>query len=189
MVTPECIRKELEWLLSIICIGLDCVVIVGDFNIHVGNPQDREAKQLCCVLDIYGLTQHVTEPTHTKGHTLDLIISKEGSEHFQGSGDWFCSLWILVFSLRALFPCTKIFKQRSQSWVSVSELVDNYTSRITNVIDAIAPTKLKAVPGKKRSPWRHATLLKNEKREWWKAERRWWKTNLICGIYKETSHL
>ena len=28
------------------------------------------------VLDNYGLTQHVAEPTHNKGHTLDLIISK-----------------------------------------------------------------------------------------------------------------
>ena len=34
------------------------------------------AKELFCVLDNYGLTQHVTEPTHNKGHTLDLIISK-----------------------------------------------------------------------------------------------------------------
>ena len=63
-------------LLSIICIDFDCVVIVGDFNIHVDNPQDRGTKELCCVLDNYGLTQHVTEPTHNKGHTLDLIISK-----------------------------------------------------------------------------------------------------------------
>ena len=31
-------------------------------------------KELCCVLD--GLTQHVTESTHNKGHILDLIISK-----------------------------------------------------------------------------------------------------------------
>ena len=39
-------------------------------------PQDRGAKELFCVLDNYGLTQHVTEPMHNKGHTLDLIISK-----------------------------------------------------------------------------------------------------------------
>ncbi len=54
----------------------DCITIVGDFNIHVDNPQDKGTKQLWCVLDNFGLTQHVTEPTHNKGHTLDLIISK-----------------------------------------------------------------------------------------------------------------
>ena len=63
-------------LLSIVCIDFDCVVIVGDFDIHVDNPQDRRTKELCCGLDNYGLTQHVTEPTHNKGDTLDLIISK-----------------------------------------------------------------------------------------------------------------
>ena len=63
-------------MLSIVCFDFDRLVIVGDFNIHVDNPQDRGAKELFCVLDNYGLTQHVTEPTHNKGHTLDLMISK-----------------------------------------------------------------------------------------------------------------
>ena len=63
-------------LLSIICINFDRVIIAGDFNIHVDNPQDRVTKELCCVFESYGLTQHVTQPTHNKGHTLDLIISK-----------------------------------------------------------------------------------------------------------------
>ena len=59
-----------------ICIDFDCVVIADDFNIHVDNPQDRGTKELCCVFENYGLSQHVTRPTHNKGHTLDLIISK-----------------------------------------------------------------------------------------------------------------
>lgn len=50
------------------------------------------------------------------------------------------------------------------SWVSVNELVDHFNSKITNVIDAIAPTKAKAVSGKKRSPWRNATLVRSEKK-------------------------
>ena len=45
-------------LLSIVCIDFDCLVIVGDFNIHVDNPQDKGAKELFCVLDNYGLTVH-----------------------------------------------------------------------------------------------------------------------------------
>lgn len=63
-------------LLSIICIDRDCIIVVGDFNIHIDNPQDRGAKELYCILDSFGLSQHVTEPTHNRGHTLDLLISK-----------------------------------------------------------------------------------------------------------------
>ena len=38
--------------------------------------EDRWTKELCCVLDNFGLTQHVTQPTHNRGHILDLVISK-----------------------------------------------------------------------------------------------------------------
>ena len=67
---------EFTELLSIICIDFDYVVIVGDFNIHVDNPQDRGSIEQSDVLDNYDLTHHVTGPTHNKGHTLDLIITK-----------------------------------------------------------------------------------------------------------------
>ena len=73
---PKYCADDFTELLSIVCIDFDRLVIVGDFNIHGDNPQDRGAKELFCVLDSYGLTQHVTEPTHNKGHSLDLIISK-----------------------------------------------------------------------------------------------------------------
>ena len=67
---------DLVELLSLICTDFDCVLIVGDFNIHVDKPEDRWTKELCCVLDNFGLTQHVTQPTHNRGHILDLVISK-----------------------------------------------------------------------------------------------------------------
>ena len=47
---------------------------------------------------------------------------------------------------------------------SVDDLVHHFTSKIEDVIDAMAPTKVKVVPGKKKSPWRNATLVKMEKK-------------------------
>lgn len=52
------------------------MVLVGDCNIHVDNVKDRCAKELLNILGIFGLSQRVTDPTHNKGHILDLIISK-----------------------------------------------------------------------------------------------------------------
>ena len=37
---------------------------------------DSNAKELSALLDTFGLLQHVKGPTHTRGHTLDLVISK-----------------------------------------------------------------------------------------------------------------
>ena len=63
-------------LLSIVCTAFDCLVITGDMNVHVDVTHNKQAKELTVVLEMFGLTQHVTEPTHSRGHTLDVLISK-----------------------------------------------------------------------------------------------------------------
>ena len=52
------------------------VIIMGDFNLHVDDPSDTEAKKFCDMLDSLGLEQHVKHPTHIQGHTLDLVITR-----------------------------------------------------------------------------------------------------------------
>lgn len=58
---------EFAELLSIISMEYDCLSISGDFNIHVDNPNDNNAKELNNLLDTFGLSQHVSRPTQTKG--------------------------------------------------------------------------------------------------------------------------
>lgn len=53
-------------MISVICylwyVLMMTVFIVGDFNIHVDDPPDRGARQLCDVLKNFGLTQLVKQP-------------------------------------------------------------------------------------------------------------------------------
>ncbi len=142
----------------------DCITIVGDFNIHVDNPQDRGTKQLWCVLDNVGLTQHVTEPTHNKGHTLDFIISKgltisKVVVTDVALSDYACAFFESTISVhtnvrREVITKRCITENTSErfnqvfsptpvlSWASVNELVNDFNSKITNVMDAVAPTKV-----------------------------------------------
>lgn len=191
-------------LLSTVCIEFDYVVIAGDFNIHVDDHQDRGTEELYCVLDNY-----VTEPTHNKGHTLDLIISKglniskvvvtdvalsdRSCVSFESTifmhknvQTEVITKWHITENTSEIFAHT-FSAIPSGSWVSVNDLVDNFNSKIANVIDTIAPVRVKAVTGKKRAPWRKATLVRMEKRKCRKAERRWRKSNLQVhyDIYKE----
>ena len=46
-------------------------ILVGDFNIHVDDRRDVMALRFLDLIDTFGLVQHVTGPTHTRGHTLD----------------------------------------------------------------------------------------------------------------------
>ena len=56
------------------------LIIASDFNLHLGDPRDRNAKRFLDIMDIFGLRQHVYRATHKKGHTSDLLITRsEGS--------------------------------------------------------------------------------------------------------------
>ncbi|RDD63992.1 hypothetical protein DU478_22555, partial [Thalassococcus profundi] len=68
--------EDFTEMLSVVCTEFNCIIITGDLNVHVDNVCDRNAKELCAVLETFGLTQHVSEPSHSRGHTLDLLITK-----------------------------------------------------------------------------------------------------------------
>ena len=55
------------------------LLLCGDFNFHVDDDSDREALKFIDHLDSSNLVQRVNEPTHRKGHTLDLIITRSES--------------------------------------------------------------------------------------------------------------
>ena len=58
-------------------------LLAGDFNVHMDNAFDDSAKKLKSLLQNFGLKQHVDSPTHSGGHILDLIISKQNTQLIQ----------------------------------------------------------------------------------------------------------
>ena len=68
----NCFIDDFTELLSIVCTAFDYFVITVDLNVHLDVAQDKQAKELIAVLKMFGLTQHVSEPTHSRGHTLGL---------------------------------------------------------------------------------------------------------------------
>ena len=56
------------------------LLITGDFNVHVDDCNDNEAKQFLNLLELCGLQQHIVGATHIKGHTLDLIIDRNDDD-------------------------------------------------------------------------------------------------------------
>src|SRR5271155_5747741 len=55
------------------------VLITGDFNIHVDILSDPFSKSFSNLLETFDLKQHITLPTHNRGHTLDLLITRSNS--------------------------------------------------------------------------------------------------------------
>ena len=55
------------------------ILLSSDFNIHVENTANTHSIRFRELLDCFGLHQHVTVPTQTSNHTLDLIITRSES--------------------------------------------------------------------------------------------------------------
>ena len=53
------------------------LLIVDDFNIHVGDITEIGAGKLHKILTAYGLSQHIRSSTHRHSHVLDMLISRD----------------------------------------------------------------------------------------------------------------
>ena len=63
-------------MLEVVATFRSQVIVTGDFNVHVNDPTDRHANRLAELLTTFDMRQAVTQPTHTDGNTLDLVITK-----------------------------------------------------------------------------------------------------------------
>ena len=60
------------------------LLITGDLNFHLNVLEDRNAICFNSTLSEFGLTQHIKEPTHILGHTLDVLITRYPSTILNG---------------------------------------------------------------------------------------------------------
>ena len=75
---PTCHHCRIDSVISVLCMASpSAVALATDFNIHVDDSTDIDAGKLHDVIASHSLHQHVTSPTHTQGHTLDLVITHD----------------------------------------------------------------------------------------------------------------
>ena len=67
---------ELSSMLELLVLYSCPIVITGDLNIHLDDPDDVNTVKLCNLLDSFGLIQSIQEPTHLLGRTLDVVITR-----------------------------------------------------------------------------------------------------------------
>ena len=56
------------------------MILVGDFNLHINNPNDDDACNFMETTQALGLHQNITFPTHVSRNTLDLIFSEANNK-------------------------------------------------------------------------------------------------------------
>ena len=67
---------DLTELLTEVVSNHNNIVILGDINIHLNEPEDTDAEALSNIFEAFNITQHIKFPTHNLGHILDLIATE-----------------------------------------------------------------------------------------------------------------
>ena len=179
----------------------DEIVIFGDLNFHVNKPQKPDVKKFLDILECNNLCQHITEPTHELGNTLDLVITRQGSNlvHNIQVGDRIsdhdCITWGLNLQkpekLRKTIRMRKTkqidmnaFKsdlneslQSTSNCNNLSELIDTYNLTLRNTLDKHAPESSKEIIVRDPTPWM-SNDISIEKRKRRKLEKKMKRTRL-----------
>ncbi len=126
-------------------------------------------------------------PTHNRGHTLDLLISRGLNISSivikdVALSDHFCIFFDILISVttesrsvsvrkRCINENTSVLFMKAISLTpsisadSVDLLLDSFDSKVKNVIDDIAPIKVSKKNGRQISFWRKSTAVQNMKRQ------------------------
>ena len=168
---------EFTELLNLYVVSNDNSVIAGDLNIHT-ETETPDAKQFKELLDIYNLEQHITEPTHVKGHTLDVVITPNKNPYLTDLNVTELDLshhFLIDFNIIAT---TEVKQERTISYrclknvdtkqfndevkekldsiplsTEMSERVDVYNKTLSEIVDKHAPVKTKTIKVKSSAPW------------------------------------
>lgn len=181
-----------DFLSSII--KLEKVLIIGDFNLHIDDSTSNTAVDILSITDSFNFIQHVTGPTHIKGHTLDLVFSlgldivNARVEDVHVS-DHSCVFFNINFPrdppplriraqrriinydtaerFSALFdPCSLM------GCTDVDVLIQSFNDQCLSILDKVAPVKSSTVYHKKHCPWIDEAI-QSFRRNCRKVERLW----------------
>ncbi|XP_072044964.1 uncharacterized protein [Amphiura filiformis] len=155
--------EEFSGLLESATLASGELVITGDFNIHMDDLDCQSMKLMSDILYSAGLKQHVTEPTHIRGHTLDLLITRDPQDSVSSvsvkrdlPSDHYAVMCDILLSRP---PATKrVIKSRQLRAIDsgvfregvvgslsnnnldgVSEKVQSFNSNLSNLLDKHAP--------------------------------------------------
>ena len=148
------------------------VKLVGDFNLHINNPNDDDACNFMETTEVLGLHQNITFPIQISGNTLDLIFSEVNSKARDDEctqGDYISNHCLITCSLGIDKPVTtrkeityhkiisvnvvniagdiiKCFTDSSTKSTSLENKVMQFESILKSSVNDHAPVQTKLMP-------------------------------------------
>ena len=172
------------------------LMIVGDFNYHMDSATDSNSVSFLNVISSLNLQQHVQFPTHTSGHTLDLVLTRANDNFISNVSSTsylpsdhvavICSMnirkpkpikvkirtrKIQQINIEAFRQDILLSELYSFSSDNVNEQVDQFEYSLSSLLDKHAPEVTRIITSRPESPW-YCDDLRQLKRELRALERK-----------------
>ena len=160
--------------------------IVGDFNIHWDVPPDNNVKRFADLLESLNIIQHVHSPTHSDGHTMDLILTPSGNHGITSTKTTLLlsdHLWVecLVDMEKPVVPRKSITYRKykainkpafcsdiafslptaiSSGKQTTTEIANHYNVVLTKLIEKHAPLQTCRIADRPLVPWYNKKVIK-----------------------------
>jgi hypothetical protein len=186
----------------------------GDFNYHFDDALKTDASEFRKLMFSLNLNQHISEPTHINGHTLDLILTRSTDDivsnvvvHPPALSDH--SPISLSLPLHKPVAEKKTITYRKLKDIDIEsfrsdisssqlctsppdnldELVDMYNDTLSKILDQHAPVQSKQVTIRHHAKWYNDEIA-SAKKVRRRAEKKWRKNKLQVhlDVYKEECH-
>ena len=193
---------EFEELVGEIQTSPGVPLLVGDFNVHVNVPSDNNSSKFLSLLESANLVQHVTFPTHQRGHTLDLIITRANTlmvDRLLSNMSVSSDHWSVLFQVCVPKPAKPVKTIVTRKWKNVdiqcfaSDLqsmlspecltssdsaVEHYNTTLSLILEKHAPSIHRQIVIRPNTEW-FTSEMKAAKRVCRKLERQYNRTGLI----------
>lgn len=201
-VLPGKFFDEFSSYLEDIILCPEILLITGDFNFHLDDTGNTNTIKLNEMLETFGLKQHVSIPTHSSNHILDLLITRSTTDinissiestlylsdhcfiecelsiprplHSKKEISYREMKKINIDDFKADLRC---LDRRCENMANLDELTHCYDNVLSRILNTHAPVRRKLLKVKRLTPWYNDELreLKVRRRSF---ERKMRKTKL-----------
>ena len=146
---------------------------MGDFNIHINDPEDQDDQTLQDTLNVFNLKQHINIPTHNLGHTINLIITSNDYMVPLIPGSYISDHRMITLNTNIPTPKPKteiksvcnLTDNKVQKFIdefnntpilntsNLPDATNQLNSEILRTIDKIAPQQFKKITSRIKKPW------------------------------------
>ena len=175
-ISAQTFINEFTEFLEMLSVMPENFVLSGDVNFHL-ETNEQYALVIKDLFETFNLVQHVDFPTHRKGHTLDLVLTRKGSpniNNLHSSDVQLSDHFMLIFDIEAevqkheertiTYRNLKAVDNETFSNevkeilqgvtdMSFGDRVSKYNNVMKELVDKYAPLKTKLIKVVPNAPW------------------------------------